>query len=135
MMVYLHQASFQFNLNSINLDQILPFFWWKIEQYANQHFTLPTSRKKGNEGIKILLWYAVRNRYKILYIWTIDTFEIVQSVECSDHAKEKISVINHLKFFATLSPICRIKVKQYFILSNGKVVITFQLNAYVSHDH
>lgn len=73
----------------IILDQILHFTWQK-EQYANQHFTfcLPC-REWGNEGIKILLWYLVKNHYKILFIWTIGIFEIAQSVEYSDHAKEK----------------------------------------------
>lgn len=120
----------------IILDQILHFTWQK-EQYANQHFTfcLPC-REWGNEGIKILLWYLVKNHYKILFIWTIGIFEIVQSVEIQTMQRKNVYITNHLKFAATLRLILSIRVKQYFILiSKEKVVTTFKINLYVSGDH
>lgn len=96
----------------IILNQIVPSAWWKIQQYANQHFTFCLlCRRMRNEDIKILLCDLVRNDYKILVIWTIDTFE---SVQCSDHAKQKTAkkknfVINHLKFSATPIPMFRME--------------------------
>lgn len=76
----------------IKLNQMVPSAWRKIEQYANKHFTFCLQCKiMGDEDIKILLCDLVRNHYKILVIWTIDAFE---SVQCSDHAKQKTTTKN-----------------------------------------
>lgn len=92
-MLSLHQASFQFTFwAEIKLNQMVPSAWRKIEQYANKHFTFCLQCKiMGDEDIKILLCDLVRNHYKILVIWTIDAFE---SVQCSDHAKQKTTTKN-----------------------------------------